>query len=1054
MSAFFFELSGEMLFWHLIQVTIVALLVWPLARFAANKNAHVAHLLWALALIKCVTPPLIAAPTSPFCWIGQSGGFSAAAIETRVPALKEPVSVSAIPLPVPHVEPTLPILHHTRLANEADVVGVARLQPPTVNTPAKSGDSGHGKSLSIARRSASQIGVAVAIVIWIGGAVVMFLIAGWRLLKLHIEISKGRSSESVQQLADTLRDKLGVRQKVKVRVLPSALGPAVTGFFRPTILLPHSIVEVLDQDELEPVIAHELVHFRRGDLGWAVLQSVCSRLFWFHPLVHLAVRELTIQSERCCDEQTIAGLHCSPGQYAKGLLSVLECKVRLQAIPALPGVRAVDITSNRLERIMNFKDEMKTRTPVLAWLVFVISGLVLLPGAAWVVAQDSVPEKEQTAPKLLEIPEGSSTIRERKIVPPTGYVVPFSSPDWQATVPPTSYVVVADGKIIAGEIPLVIRAYEIASLRKRFAEDMLAEGFSRTKLELVDLQIFKGGGSGPPEEKTMEAIFNGQVPKGLPKTVKLGGDEPLAKVVGDFLFLLWPEYMQDEMQQRLESVRKFGFRQIQYHVSLANVSKETLEDQKFKWSLLGADKTTVKAIAGSTETNNQASHWPTVVLPLAGNVQMTGTQHHAPVYVAEVNSERIRKLKSTLKQQRTMPTGTTFSGCWTSLDHGIAQQPFVVGVKRKKGEEAEFEPVIRLFEVGTKVDVQGKHNLDDSIDLSCKLSHSSIVEVGIQEGLLGDGITVQVPKLDTLNIDIDYQLPKGSDLVVATPIESAPDRFRVLLLDCEALALKNELAHHQSVRTVSYDSDVNPFDRPTTPKSKKLKISTSVGDEELKYDSWAVKAILKEMGFEAELSGHMEVKLKPDAVELTGKDIVIEFAHEKYSADSGTLTFVNKQLKSLTLVGEVECDFNGLPFQADKVQLVSGTEEVEFSHVFSSIEMSGNVRMNGLEDEEGMSLSTDYFELKSDFNILLKGNSRLEMKYGGVRQVYTGDAVSLNDKTEQLEISGKGTMTIQKGGLKEAWKGEEIKASLYGLGVIVDGEAQDFDARPFMMDEK
>ena len=172
MSAFFIELSGEMILWHLVQVTIVALLVWPLARFAAKKNAHVAHLLWALVLIKCVTPPLIAAPTSPFCWIGQSGG-SAAAIEMQVPALKEPLSVAAMPSPVGYVDPKLPILQHTRLANETDVAGVARLQTPAFNTPPKSGDTGYGKQLSTAPSSVSQIGVAVAIVIWIGGAVVM-----------------------------------------------------------------------------------------------------------------------------------------------------------------------------------------------------------------------------------------------------------------------------------------------------------------------------------------------------------------------------------------------------------------------------------------------------------------------------------------------------------------------------------------------------------------------------------------------------------------------------------------------------------------------------------------------------------------------------------------------------------------------------------------------------------------------------------------------------------------------------------------------------------------
>jgi len=1015
---------------HVVQVTIVALIVWPLTSFVAQKNAHVAHLLWALVLIKCITPPLIAAPTSPFCWFGD--GQAMVEIELKQASLgaaKVAVNtLTAIERPIDEQAIVAPIEVHQNAATRSDRPedAIAAVQM----TPLMS------KNV-LTDLSFSGVLTLCLVCIWVCGVAVTLLIAVWRMILLQIEIGQSKSSKAIQQLAESLQEKLGVRRRVRVRVLASAFGPAVIGFVRPTILLPQSIIDVIDVGELEPVIAHELIHFRRGDLWWAVLESVCLCLFWFHPLVRLAVRQLTVESERCCDEQTIAGLQCSPGHYAKGLLSVLECKVRLQAIPGLPGVRTVDITSKRLERIMNFKDEMKKRTPLLAWLVFVISGLVALPGAAWVVEQDSVPEK-QVAPRLLaDIHEPLKVTERRGIVPPMGYVV------------------VTDGQVTSGNLPIVIRAYEIASLKKRFAADMLAEGCSRTKLELVDLQIFPGG-SAPAQEQKTEAIFNGQAPEGLPEKVKLGGDEPIAKILGDFLFLLWPESMQDDMRQRLDIVRESGFRQIQYRASIARVSKKTLEEQKFKWSLLGADNESAKVITVPAETTtNQGKVWPTVVLPLAGNVHATGTQNYAPVYVAEVKRERLEQLKGTLNQQRKMSTGTTFSGCRAPLEHGITQRPFVVSVKRKEGEDEAFDPVIKLFEVGTKVTVHGKHNVDDSIDLTCKLSHSSIVDVGVQEGLLGDGVQVQVPKLDTLDIDIEYRLPHGSGLVVATPIESTSDRFRVLLLDCEALTLKNEPSHPQPVRTVSYESDVNPFDQPTTPKLTKLTISCAKGDQEPATNSWAIKAILKEMGFAAEVTGHLAVNLKPNTVEVSGKGIDIEFAHQKFSADTGTLTFTNKKLSSLSLVGGVEYCVGGLPsctLYADNALLVRGTEEPDFSNVFSSVKMFGNVGVSEIEGEEGMTLSADELELKSNGSIFLKGNARLEMNYHGVRQSYIGDCVNMNDETEHFEISGKGEMTIQKEALKETWKGEEIRHSMYGLGITVDGEAQDFDVSPFLPD--
>ena len=1049
MNDFIFQGAGSwmpLLSWHVLQVTIVAMVVWPLARCAAKRNAHVSHLLWALVLIKCVTPPVIAAPTSPFCWISQSNeavGVVEMPVQDPVskPVSKPVLSVATRAKPLPDKQPDklpkTPIVSQTLSATEVDANGVARPQASSFEVAQKSGDVGLGRSSLLDRFLQPQLGWMVALGIWISGAAVAFLIAGWRMRQLHIEIGRGKSSDSVQQLVEVLRRKLGVRQQVRVRVLSSALGPAVTGFFRPTVLLPQSIVELLDQDELELVIAHELIHFRRGDLGWAVLQSVCSCLFWFHPLVRLAVRELTVQSERCCDEQTIAGLRCSSAQYAKGLLSVLECKVRLQAIPALPGVRTVDITSKRLERIMNFKDEMKTRTPLLAWLVLVVGGLIALPGAAWVVAQDSgvtnsAPQDTQVTRRRVKVGDEAATIEIQGIVPPTSCSIDLDGP--------------------VGEIPFVVRAYDVAGLKKRFAADMLAEGCSRTNLAPADLQILPGG-SAPPEERTMKAIFNGQVPEGLPETVKLGGDEPLAKLIGDFLFLLYPEAMQEDIRRRLDSVREFGFRQILYRASFASVSKEILEAQKLKWSLLEADGTFV------VPAETSANHQPTWLLDnstLDSSVHGGGTQHYVPIYVAEVNGDRIERFKSTLKKLSTGPSGTTFGGCPATFQHKIFQRPFVVGVKRNKEDQSSYDPVIKLFEVGTKLTVQGKHSGGDAVSLTCKLRHSSVVDVGVQEGLIDVGVQVQVPKLDTLNIDFDYQLPHGRGLVVATPIEPASDRFRVLFLDCEALVLKNEIARHQPAGLVSHQSDVNPFDRPMTPKPKKLKISTSGRAGELKPDSWAVKAILKESGFEAEVNGHLEMKLNAGTVELSGKDMAIEIENEKYSADAGTIKFANKQLASVELIGEVKLGLYGTPLRADKVQLVGRTKELErygpfYSRPFSSMNLSGSVSINAIEDQEGMALSADKVELK-DNGIFLNGNAKMELFYDGLRQVYSGDSVCMNDAIEQFEIEGKGTLVFEKGVLKKTWKGEKVRMSAYGKGLMVDGELQDYSE--FLTDQQ
>ncbi len=74
-------------------------------------------------------------------------------------------------------------------------------------------------------------------------------------------------------------------------VTKGRLGPAVTGILRPTLLLPEGIVRDRTPDELEPILAHELIHIRRGDLWVGLLQTIVLALWWFHPLVRWAVRE-------------------------------------------------------------------------------------------------------------------------------------------------------------------------------------------------------------------------------------------------------------------------------------------------------------------------------------------------------------------------------------------------------------------------------------------------------------------------------------------------------------------------------------------------------------------------------------------------------------------------------------------------------------------------------------------------------------------------------------------------------------------------------------------
>ena len=222
--------------------------------------------------------------------------------------------------------------------------------------------------------------------IWLSGASVLGGIATWRSWKLRrlIKSSAVKTGEHVEDLLHRLARQLKVRRSVRLAVVDEAVGPAAFGVTRSTIILPRKFVDGASPSELEPVLAHELIHVRRHDGAVGLLQTVAQIVWWFHPLVWWANHQATRQRELCVDEAVIAELGYKPARYARSLLAVLQLKHRLQYAAAVPGVRAMDVTSQRLKHILGVgrRRALLPKTPRWCWLVLIVGAFATLPGAA------------------------------------------------------------------------------------------------------------------------------------------------------------------------------------------------------------------------------------------------------------------------------------------------------------------------------------------------------------------------------------------------------------------------------------------------------------------------------------------------------------------------------------------------------------------------------------------------------------------------------------------------------------------------------------------------
>ncbi|MCU7553349.1 M56 family metallopeptidase [Alteromonas sp. ASW11-19] len=101
--------------------------------------------------------------------------------------------------------------------------------------------------------------------------------------------------------------------------------PLLFGFVQPKILLPENFSTQYSPRQQQLIIEHERVHARRFDRLWNFLALCVATLFWFNPLVWLALRSFRINQELACDQQVLATKpDADKLLYAKALVQCAE----------------------------------------------------------------------------------------------------------------------------------------------------------------------------------------------------------------------------------------------------------------------------------------------------------------------------------------------------------------------------------------------------------------------------------------------------------------------------------------------------------------------------------------------------------------------------------------------------------------------------------------------------------------------------------------------------------------------------------------------------------
>jgi TonB family protein len=323
---------------------------------------------------------------------------------------------------------------------------------------------------------------------------------------------------SVRQTFGELARRTGVTAElVESR---SCREPVVIGIRRPRILLPSTILEQVDPESLEAILAHELGHVARRDNLTGTLLAFIRSLFWIDPLHHFALRRYLVMRERACDERALES-GCAP----RNLVDALNVCCNLTApTPAAACMSSAQIPE-RIESIMTHADRrhhhISSRRVRIA--VLVATGIVATAAALSiqppVIASPLVSEEARppaSEPRVTAFAESAmgsdpEMIRIAIDVRDAGGTVVFTPTiQTKAGVP---FEVVSGGAVTPGGPTITVRGEVDASHRGRIEVTWTREGKelrseSAPIIPLTRRVVPSTSPSHPPEPAITLAIQN------------------------------------------------------------------------------------------------------------------------------------------------------------------------------------------------------------------------------------------------------------------------------------------------------------------------------------------------------------------------------------------------------------------------------------------------------------------------------------------------------------------------------------------------------------------
>lgn len=186
--------------------------------------------------------------------------------------------------------------------SDSNIVSAEPLHSRLINTSARIQDYAVSKT-----SSSWDFVLFIMLCFWLLG----ILYLSYKMIKSFFALQNLKKSALPLQNALVLKIyeecifKVGLKKYPKLYSTAFIKSPITTGFFFPAIFFPIHMISEQDDVAIRHMLLHELCHYKYKDILVGYFMSIAGMVYWFNPMVRLAIKDMKIECEIACDTSVL-----------------------------------------------------------------------------------------------------------------------------------------------------------------------------------------------------------------------------------------------------------------------------------------------------------------------------------------------------------------------------------------------------------------------------------------------------------------------------------------------------------------------------------------------------------------------------------------------------------------------------------------------------------------------------------------------------------------------------------------------------------------------------